>query len=250
MTTVQTILKYADIHPEWHEIISHSLLCMDQDYLKQLIHDKNWLPQKTLLFSAFKRNFKHCSYILFGESPYPRKISANGIAFYDNAVKELWSETGLSKQVNRATSLRNIMKCCLLAENHLSIDNEGKITQAAIAQVDKATLIKDLKTFFEKLEDHGFLLCNATPVLHDKRKPTQEARYWQPFVQQLLIEISHRSNLKPTLVLWGKIAESIQKLPISKEFPHICCEHPYNISFIQNPEMLALFAKLKLLSSA
>ncbi len=115
-------------------------------------------------------------YLLIGESPYPRRESANGIAFYDAAVGELWSDRGLSKAVNRATSLRNIVKTALLGEGLLQRDADGKITQDAIARLDKSGLIQTLPELFDNLASAGFLMLNATPVLHPERKPAVEAR--------------------------------------------------------------------------
>ena len=80
------------------------------------------MPGIDQLFSAFRRDRHNLRYILIGESPYPRAESANGIAFYDAAVNALWSETGLSKPVNRATSMRNIIKTALLAEGLIETD--------------------------------------------------------------------------------------------------------------------------------
>jgi len=52
-----------------------------------------------------------------------------------------------------------------------------------------------------------------------------------------------------TLLLWGKIAKLVEAMPASSNYRKIVCEHPYNISFIDNPEMLKLFAKLSILQT-
>ncbi len=49
------------------------------------------------------------------------------------------------------------------------------------------------------------------------------------------------------MILWGKIAEQLNKLPVMKEFPQIVAEHPYNLSFIGNQAMHGLFGPMKLL---
>ena len=181
---------------------------------------------------------------MIGESPYPRSESANGIAFFDAAVGELWSAQGLSKPVNRATSLRNIIKTALLAEGHLDKDDEGKVTQAAIAAIDKHRLVQSLDEFFANLQQAGLLMLNATPVLHPERKPIQEARYWQAFLEQLLASISEHATEQITLLLWGKIAQQVEAMPASRPYRKLICEHPYNLSFIDNPQMQDLFASL------
>jgi uracil-DNA glycosylase len=49
------------------------------------------------------------------------------------------------------------------------------------------------------------------------------------------------------MVLWGKIAELLSKLPVMKDFPQIVAEHPYNLSFIGNQAMHELFRPMRLL---
>jgi len=249
MTTldINALLQDSDVHHQWLPILKKALSKVDTGYLNELLSDNSWLPSKNFIFAAFQRDLDHCQYILFGESPYPRAQSANGIAFYDAAVTEIWSDNGLSKSINKATSLRNIMKCALVAEGHLNLDAESKVTQPAIAQLSKSKLINNLSQFFNKLETQGFLLLNTTPVLHPLRKPAVEARFWQPFINQLLVELQQLDN-SPTLILWGKVAEQIEALPIAAHYQKVISEHPYNISFINNPDMQKLFSHLKLLS--
>jgi len=242
------LLESSAVHHEWVQPLSAALQTVDTEYLESLLHDSDWLPGKQKLFAAFQRDLSGCRYILFGESPYPRKESANGIAFYDAAVDKLWSDKGLSKKVNRATSLRNIMKTALVAERLLKADEDGKITQPAIAALDNSRLTQTIDQLFANLQRLGFILFNATPVLHPQRKPAQEARYWSGFVEQLLIQIAQKKTCLPTLILWGQIAQNIEAIPVVKGFPRLRSEHPYNISFIHNPDMQQLFKSLKLLS--
>lgn len=247
MPIIETLLDASSVHAEWRPLLKSALACMDQPYLQSLLDDEDWLPGKDRLLAAFQRNQKDCKFILFGESPYPRAASANGIAFYDAAVNEIWSETGLSKAVNRATSLRNIIKTALLTEQLITPAEDGSIPQSLVAAVNKQGLIGTLPELFQALQQRGFLLFNATPVLHSVRAVNKESRYWTPFINQLLDEIKSQMNQPPRLVLWGKIAEKITALPAAEGYQVIQSEHPYNISFIHNPTMQALFSELKIL---
>ena len=119
MSNIDTLIKNSGVHDDWQSILHESLLTLDPDYLDSLLRDDDWLPGVDRLLAAFQRDRSGVDYLLIGESPYPRKASANGIAFYDAAVGSLWSKQGLSKAVNRATSLRNIVKTALVAEGHL-----------------------------------------------------------------------------------------------------------------------------------
>ena len=245
MRKLTNLLARNRVHPDWRPVLEPALATMDRNYLESLIEDMRWLPGADRLLAAFRRDLSGVRYLLIGESPYPRPESANGIAFYDAAVGDLWSNSGLSKAVNRATSLRNIVKTALLAERRIDKDADGKITQEAIALLDKGDMIGTLPELFANLERAGFLMFNATPVLHPMRKPDKEAVYWRPFLEALLFGLSDRSI---TLVLWGQIAKLVESLPASQSYDRLTCEHPYNISFIDNPQMQALFAELRLLA--
>jgi len=250
MNDVEALLQRSGVHDDWRPLLIDALGTLEHDYLQALIHDDSWLPGIDMLLAAFRRDRGGLRYLLIGESPYPRRESANGIAFYDAAVGSLWSEQGLSKAVNRATSLRNIVKTALLAEGHLHKDGDGKISQQSIAAIDRRDLVETLGELFENLQRAGFLMLNATPVLHPQRKPVVEARYWQAFVESLLALIAQQAPRQLTLLLWGKIAKLIEAMPASANYRKLVCEHPYNISFIDNPDMLGLFAELSILQTA
>jgi len=107
MNNIDTLIKRSAVHDDWQPILRESLSTLDPDYLESLLRDDGWLPGVDRLLAAFQRDRAGVNYLLIGESPYPRKASANGIAFYDAAVDSLWSEQGLSKAVNRATCRRS-----------------------------------------------------------------------------------------------------------------------------------------------
>lgn len=227
-------------HPEWHEILDKALQCVDKDYLQHLQNSKDWLPGIHNLFAAFSLPLSKTKYILLGESPYPRSESANGYAFWDNAVHELWSQTGLSKAVNRATSLRNWIKMMLVARGDLHND----CSQAAIATLDKSKYCQTAEQFFNSLINKGFLLLNASLVYSDDKVVRYHARHWQPFMHNLLSQLAqYKHSLE--LILFGRIAEQI---PEANLFSCLIAEHPYNLSFITNPRVLAFFKPLDLLN--
>jgi uracil-DNA glycosylase len=180
MTTYPFNLKA--VHPSWHDCLQQALKKIDPQYLTDLKHIPDWLPGPQKIFQAFSIPLTQVNYVLFGESPYPRPESANGYAFWDAAVHELWSATGLDKKVNRATSLRNIIKMLLIAEGIL---DPKHITQADIARVNKTSLIKNNEQLFQNFLKHGFLLLNTTLVLQSG-STQKDARAWQPFMKTLL----------------------------------------------------------------
>jgi uracil-DNA glycosylase len=225
-------------HPEWHDILTAALLAMDENYLASLRLNANYLPAQDALFAAFQQPLSQMQYILFGESPYPRAMSANGYAFWDAAVHQLWSDTGLSKPVNKATSLRNLIKMLLHARGDLNTD----FSQSAIAGLDCTRYHQTLDGLFQQLLNQGFMLLNASLVYEEKKIP-YHARHWAVFMQvvldKLLIE---KPDVK--LLLFGKIAE---KIPGHTQFDCLLAEHPYNLSFIKNPDVIDFFKPMDLL---
>jgi uracil-DNA glycosylase len=243
-------LRLAD--PSWRPHLEAGLRAMmaaDPAYLPALALD-DYLPTGGRLFAAFSLPLDKVRYVLVGEGPYPRAESATGVCFMDGAVGELWSETGLSKPVNRATSLRNFMKMLLVADGQLSIDDTGGAALAPIAKAARAGgAIQTLAALQERLTGEGFLLLNASLVFRKHVAPVADARAWLPFQRAVFAALAGRAR-KPTLVLWGKIAEQLKKVPETEGLPHIHAEHPYNLSFIGHEGMHKLFGPMQLLHAS
>lgn len=230
------------IHPSWQAIIKDALAKVDGNYVQRLTENSEWLPGADVIFAAFALPLDEVNYVLFGETPYPRPASANGYAFWDAAVSDLWSETGLSKAVNRATSLRNLVKMLLVAEGCLT---QADTSQSAIANIDKSDKVQTLDELFENFLKHGFLLLNTSLVLSNGPK-NQDTRAWEAFMAQVLVALEqHRPETR--LLFFGNFAKNLQKMPVCQHFVQLEAEHPYNISFISNENVLNLFKPLDLL---
>jgi uracil-DNA glycosylase len=240
----------------WRPILLEGLNAMadaDPAYLPALAEDE-YLPQGGRMFAAFAQPLDAVRYVLVGEGPYPRPESATGVCFMDGAVGSLWSEKGLSKQVNRATSLRNFMKMLLVAEGDLApgqTSGDALLDVARKAAAADSPFIRTLSELQANLTRHGFLLLNAALVFRPHVPPLKEAKAWQPFLQTVLAALVTHADEKdrppPTLVLWGKVAELLSALPANKRFPKAIAEHPYNLTFIANQTMQDLFGPMKLL---
>lgn len=235
-------LNFNHIHSSWLPLVKEALTKVEPDYLQQLTINTDWLPGPDMIFNAFSLPLTNTRYILFGESPYPRAASANGYAFWDNAVTDLWSSQGLSKTVNRATSLRNFIKMLLLTHDFLS---ENDLSQTAIKDLSKSNLVQSGNELFGNMQHHGILLLNASLVLSE-RPVKYDAKAWQPFMQSLLSQI-HQIKPDIRLILLGKIAGVISALYPPLKTNSFIAEHPYNLSFIFNPEVQAFFKPFNLL---
>jgi uracil-DNA glycosylase len=240
-------LQHTD--PSWRPHLQAGLEAMMRatpDYLPELAAD-DYLPTQGRLFAAFALPLAAVRYVLVGEGPYPRAESATGVCFMDGAVDALWSEAGLSKPVNRATSLRNFMKMLLVADGRLPPHDTGGAALAPIAQAARQDgSIATLAELQDNLLAHGFLLLNAALVFRKQVPPVAEARAWTPLLRAVFAALA-ALPARPTLVLWGKIAEQLKKVPETEGFPQIHAEHPYNLSFIQHAGMQALFGPMQLL---
>ncbi len=237
----------------WHPILLQGLEALhaaDPAYLPALVND-NFLPTRGRLFAAFDQPLDAVRYVLVGEGPYPREQSATGVCFMDGAVDSLWSDAGLSKPVNRATSLRNFMKMLMVADGLLMPDATGSDAVAAVAHralAAESTFIQTLPELQRNLHAQGFLLLNAALVFRPHVPPLKEARAWRPYLEVVLEALASRAGQPaPMLVLWGKIAGWLDALPAFAHFPRAIAEHPYNLSFINNKNMQALFGPMHLL---
>ena len=232
-----------EVHPTWREDVASAYDALDPAY-RAFVEEGRCIPDKPRIFNAFKTLPKpRTRYILFGQDPYPRPESATGHAFIDGAVKEIFSPTGLSKAVNRATSLRNFVKMALVAEGLLAPDD---LSQEAIAAVDKSGLVPTIDELRQNFERNGVLLLNTALVFEDKRSSARHARAWRPFVRTLL----GRLDDDVELILFGSIAKTVEKIPEAARFRRHRLEHPYNHTFVTNEKARELFTPMHLLKKA
>ena len=234
-------------HPSWRPVLLKGLEAVaraNRDYLPVLAAD-HYLPTDNRLFAAFALPLADVRYVLVGEGPYPRAESATGVCFMDGAVGELWCDNGLSKPVNRATSLRNFMKMLLVADGQLLPDQTSGAAMVPVAASARENgSIQTLAQLQDNMTRHGFLLLNAALVFRKHVPPPIEARAWLPFLQTVLAALV---GTAAKLVLWGKIAEQLKKLPECANLEQLCSEHPYNLSFITHEGMQGLFGPMRLL---
>ena len=252
-TPILDALALADV--SWRPLLIKGLEAMMKAtpaYLPHLAQDQ-YLPTEQRLFAAFALPLEKVRYVLVGEGPYPREASATGVCFMDGAVGSLWSSEeggGLSKPVNKATSLRNFMKMLLVADGQLALDNTAGAAMAsvsALAPSGTGSHILTLADMQRKLTEQGFLLLNASLVFRSHVAPAKDAEAWLPFFETVMAGLAAQSSTTPTMILWGKIAELLARLPVMKDFPQVAAEHPYNLSFIGNADMHRLFGPMQLL---
>jgi uracil-DNA glycosylase len=145
---------------------------------------------------------------------------------------------GLSKPVNRATSLRNFIKMLLHAQGLLNPPFQAQ----DICLLSKLNMVTTLDQLFANFLSKGFLLLNASLVWSDDKPVSYHARHWYPFNAFILQSLA-KTNIE-CFLLFGKIAQKFDFLPREKV---LIAEHPYVLSFIENPDVLRFFKPLNLL---
>jgi uracil-DNA glycosylase len=230
----------AQTHASWHQILKEAFAALSSEYQTFLLSDSSYFPDRDNLFNAFKLPLEETKYILFGQDPYPRKESAIGYAFIDGKVPYLFGENGFSKEVNRATSLRNFMKMALRCEGVLKED----FSKEAIIMIDKTPYINSIMQLKENFEKNGVLLLNMALVFTSKEASKKHIKAWDSFVRSLLFQLQGR-EIK--LILFGKMAEVLAKVDEAAPFEKELMPHPYNISFITDERAECLFKPMQLL---
>ncbi len=236
------LLRLNGVDTAWDPILLPALEALEEEYREWLLEGEGYIPTKNRLLAAFSTlQPEDLRYILFGQDPYPREESAIGYAFIDGRVERIFSPGGLSKEVNRATSLRNFIKMVLVADGRL---DPTDTSQGAIAALEKSDLIDTMEGLRRNFETAGVLLLNMALVFSTAEASRRHIRAWRGFVEILLAGVAQSA---PTLILFGAHAREVERLSAAEGLPRVALEHPYNHSFIINPEAHALFGPMKLL---
>ncbi len=231
------------LHPTWQDIVEESYGSLNFNYRKFLEEDESYFPNYSNFLNAFKTlSLENAKYILFGQDPYPREKSAIGYAFIDGMVEKIFSKSGLSKKVNRATSLRNFIKMLLVANGVLDRNNTSK---EEIARINTDAFIKDIMDLKNNFEKNGILLLNTSLIFTCKKDTSLHVKEFLPFMDRLLQKIKNKDI---ELILFGNMAKMIEKkLPITKEFKIFRTQHPYNVGFIKDSSVIDFFKPMNLL---
>jgi len=231
------------VDKSWQEIIVYSYNGLSPKYRKFLEKDEGYFPTFCNFLNAFRTlPLEKTKYILFGQDPYPRKESACGYAFIDAKVKTIFSDKGFSKEVNRATSLRNFLKMLLVSDERLKEDD---LSQNAIVEIDKSDIIDSIEELKANFEKSGVLLLNTALVFTCKDDTKLHVKEFRVFMQRFLSRLVDRDI---ELILFGSMAKNIKKsLPSALEFNTVETMHPYSIGFIIDKKVQKFFKPLNLL---
>lgn len=194
-----------NVHPSWTDLISSALEKMDPVFLKRLEDNPDqWLPGADLCLAAFSVPRDDVKVVWLGESPYPRKQSANGLSFCDASVQNMFdADGGLSPM---GSSLRNILKAWFVAIGKL---DAAETDQEHIREMDRGGLVRRVCELFQRGKERGWLWLNASLSfwsINDGTTPglSMQICKWLPLIESVLIDVGKRES---RIVLLGEKAK-------------------------------------------
>lgn len=166
--------------------------------LSDLINESEQIiPASEQIFNVF--NFMQPSQVkavLFGEDPYPRISSANGVAFWDAEIKS-WDDK------TNGNSLKNMLKAILVSK---------KLASYHTPISECRTLAKSCNFYsppdlFRLWLEQGILLVNTALTFSTSASKRRHFEFWRPFQVALICALNNRTE-QPYYILWGKKAQS------------------------------------------
>lgn len=218
-------------HPSWRTLLREQLQNLDEASLAELEEDPAWLPGVDRCFAAFSIPRCDVRVVWLGESPYPRKESATGLSFQDGSVCEIFRCDGrLAVRINKATSLRNVLKAWFVATDRLDV---GRTSFAHVKRMDRNGLVACLADIFDRGRQNGWLWLNAGLSLRPSRAKAAQIRMWEPLVSAVLRDVSCR---RARVALMGRFAERFEAACCDP----ICSVHPRCEDFMANEDVTGL----------
>lgn len=157
-------------------------------------------PEENLIFNVFHFiDPSEVRCVLFGEDPYPRLSSANGVAFWDAEIKSWQDKTN-------GNSLKNILKALLTAEG--LADYHTPIYRCR--EIAAELYLKSPRELFQFWLKQGVLLINTSLTFSGPAFKKEHFRFWRPFHRALIAALNNRQE-SPFYILWGKKAQLWEK---------------------------------------
>ncbi len=154
-------------------------------------------PQPELIFNVFHLvNPEDVRCVLFGEDPYPRRSSANGVAFWDAEIKSWQDKTN-------GNSLKNILKALLTADG--LADYNTPITHCREIALERQ--LKSPQELFQLWLSQGVLLINTSLTFAGPAQKKIHFEFWRPFHRAVIAALNKRAE-SPYYILWGKKAQA------------------------------------------
>ena len=167
-----------------------------REFLIKEYSTKTIYPPMDDIFNALKfTSFKDTKVLILGQDPYHGKGQGHGLSF------------SVNKDIQIPPSLKNIYKE-LYSDIGTSIPNNG---------------------YLEKWAEQGVLLLNTALTVRESAADSHRNMGWEQFTDRI-IELLNERQKPMVFILWGKNAQSKEKLITNKDHLIIKSSHPSPLS--------------------
>ena len=158
------------------------------------------IPKSELIFNVFyKMRPEEVRCVLFGEDPYPRITSANGIAFWDVEIQQWDYKTN-------GNSLKNMLKGLLIAKG--LADYTTSIAECR--KIARDNNFMSPPQLFEYWLGQGVFLINTALTFSSVEDKKKHFDFWRSYHSALIHALNVQKS-SPNYVLWGKKAQQWEK---------------------------------------
>jgi uracil-DNA glycosylase len=193
-------VDFQKLPKKWEKVLS-SFMEIKEFYeeLELFLKNRDVFPEKDKIFNVFhKVSPEKVQIIFFGEDPYLRKTSANGIAFYDEEIRTWTDKT-------RGNSLKNILKALLIEKKLASYQSD--ISECR--EIVKKHNFPNPPKLFEKWLNSGVFLLNTSLTFENSIEKKKHFKFWEPFLEAVAESVLKESS--PYVILWGKKAQNLEQ---------------------------------------
>lgn len=153
------------------------------------------IPRPELIFNVFTyMTPAQVTCVLYGEDPYPRTSSANGVAFWDAEITNWQDKTN-------GNGLKNILKALLVARGLADYSTPV----AECRQIAATHRFPQPAQLFKRWLGQGILLINTAMTYSSPADKKKHFTFWQPFHRTLIAALNQRGE-SPFYILWGRKA--------------------------------------------
>ncbi|MBD3226298.1 MAG: hypothetical protein GF313_16335 [Caldithrix sp.] len=189
--------------PKWESFLKE-YLPLNRFYtdLHNFVHGlSNVMPRREYIFHVLTyMNPQDVQCVLYGEDPYPRTSSANGVAFWDEEIQSWQDKTN-------GSALKNILKGLMIAQGLATYDTPI----ADCRHIARQNRIKSPPQLFRLWLKQGVLLINASMTFSRPGDKKYHFKFWHPFHTALITALNDRQT-SPFYVLWGRKAQYWQAI--------------------------------------
>ena len=212
----------------WRDKVAEWLDEVDDRFLKTL-EANDWQPGVDYCMKAFSGNV--CPQVVWlGESPYEGEARATGLSFLDGTVGTIFRGNKLDVTVNKATSLRNMLKAWFRADGRLQ---EKQTNSEHVQAMCNDGLALQITEVFERGIEDGWLWLNAGLSVGGTLAKSAHLCGWWPLVCRAVASASE-ANAK--VVLLGDWAKTYRSDVVSENLL-VETIHPRNEAFVEDATM-------------